>query len=194
MKIKIVADEYEDVTLGKVYEVVEEHPMGYFIIDDQLEMNEIDKEDCEIVKEGAMFKKGDRVQIVVKNDSDSKLLEGWFLQGNENKVGEIVEITPDGEPKCLVDLDDDSEWYVPEQLLQKIYETKEEQSPTLQQIIRFTQNNKGFSIEFDAGKITLADWSNDPNATFYRPKTLEELEELMECVDRMNEFRDNRED
>lgn len=127
MKIKIMDDfvhEYEDVTRGEVYEVVEEYLMDYIIIDDQFDKNAILKEHCEIVDDRG------------------------------------------GEP------------------------TKQALPDTLQQIIQFTQNNKGFSIEFNAGKITLADWSTDPNATFYRPKTLEELLELMELLEKINEFRD----
>lgn len=201
MKIKIMddfVDEYEDVSRYKVYEVVEENIMDYVIIDDMFDYNAITKEHCEIVivTEEDMFKMGDRVKIVVEDASDIRGLEKWLLQGKENKVGEIVEIYPDGPPCHSVDLGDGTGWHVPEQLLQKIPETvcdnieeEEQQTPTLQQIIQFTQNNKGFSIEFDAGKITLADWSTDPNATFYRPKTLEELEELMELLEKINEYK-----
>lgn len=198
MKIKILEgfeDHYEDVSLGKLYEVVEERPDYYIIFDDQFDDNTIYKEDCEIVTEETMFKEGDRVKIVVENASDIRTLEDWFLQGKENKVGEIVEIEPDGVLVHSVDLGDGMTWHVPVELLQKDPITtsdnneKEQQTTTLHQIIQFTQNNKGFSIEFDAGKITLADWSTDPNATFYRPKTLEELLGLMELLEKINEYR-----
>lgn len=198
MKIKIMDDfvhEYEDVTRGEVYEVVEECLVDYVIIDDQFDKNAILKEHCEIVelKEGSVkdFKVGDRVKI---NGSNMVKLEEWSIEHKANSTG-VVKKCGERDYIVLTD-DDDRKWFVPEQLLYKIPETTSDtieevqRPPSLQQIVRFSQNNRGFSIEFDAGKITLADWSTDPNATFYRPKTLEELGELMELLEKINEFRD----
>ena len=202
MKVKIAeGNEYEDITWGKAYDVVDEYSSHYVVRDDQFDRNAILKEHCEIATEEVMFKEGDRVQIIADSFCKFNLIQEWSLQGTEGMCGKIIDLPKTGSEEYYVQLDKGHAWYVPEQLLQKIpdtvcdtIETKEEQSPTLTEIIRFTQNNKGFNVSFEDGNITLADWSNDPNATFYRPKTLEELLELMECVDKMNEFRDNRED
>jgi len=206
MKVKIVTDKYEDVTQGKVYEVVEEWIMDYVIIDDQFDKNAIDKEHCEIVMEedmseqGDMFNIGDRVQLVGNSFGKSSLIEEWSLQGNEGLCGKIIDLPESDSQGYYVQLDNGDGWHVPEELLQKLDNPSDVvddlekpdpiPTPTLTEIIRFTQNNKGFSVSFEDGNITLADWSNDPNATFYRPKTTEELLELMECVDKMNDFRD----
>ena len=224
VQVKIAeGNEYEDITWGKAYDVVDEYSRHYVVRDDQFDRNAILKEHCEIVMEEVMFKEGDRVQIVVNGSIDYCSLEEWSLINQENEKGNIIELP--GEADCdsspLVQLDDGSTWYVPVKLLKNLdnpfepEETKASvfvdtrghtisegvnpkleiyQDTTLTEITRFTQNNKGFSVSFEDGKITLADWSNDPNATFYRPKSIEELLELMECVDKMNEFRDNRED
>lgn len=200
MKIKIMDDfvhEYEDVTQSEVYEVVEEYLMDYVIIDDEFDRNAILKEHCEIVTEEAVFKTGDRVKI---NDKNMDELIDWSIAHKVNSTGVVKE---SNEHDCLVLTEDDSKsWYVPKECLESIEgnavhvdddrggePTKQALPDALQQIIQFTQNNKGFSIEFDAGKITLADWSCDPNATFYRPKTLEELRDLMELLEKINEYR-----
>src|SRR5690554_155263 len=201
MKVKIVTDKYEDVTQGKVYEVVEEWIMDYVIIDDQFDKNAIDKEHCEIVMEedmseqGDMFNIGDRVQIVANSHGKISLIEEWSLQGTEGMRGNIIESRGPG-VAYYVQLDNDSAWYVPEELLQKLPGEdvvddleKPDQTSTLTEIIRFTQNNKGFSVSFEDGNITLSDWSNDPNSTFYRPKTIEELLELMELLGKINEYK-----
>ena len=197
VQVKIAeGNEYEDITWGKAYDVVDEYSRHYVVRDDQFDRNAILKEHCEIVMEEVMFKEGDRVQIVVNSYGKTSLIKKWTLEGNEGMCGTVIDLPESDSQVHCVQLDNGGAWYVPEQLLQKIpdtvcdtIETKEEQSPTLTEIIRFTQNNKGFNVSFEDGNITLADWSNDPNVTFYRPKTLEELLELMELFEKINEYK-----
>lgn len=145
-----------------------------------------------------MFKNGDRVKIVVKTSDDERTIEELFLQGQENKSGTIIGSYPGDrmshidEMSHIVEIDGEVPWHVPSKLLQKIpnpTDLEDEPEDTIQQIIQFTQNNKRFNVSFEGGKITLADWSSDPNVKFYRPKTIEELLELMEMFEKINEYK-----
>jgi len=198
VKVKIAeGNEYEDITWGKVYEVVDEYSSHYVVRDDQFDRNAILKEHCEIAMGEVMFKKGDRVQIVVNSYDKISLLEEWSLQKTEWMCGTIIDLPESDSQEYYVQLDNGGGWYVPEELLQKLDNPfdvvddleKPDITPTLTKIIRFTQNNKGFSVLFEDGNITLSDWSNDPNAAFYRPKTIEELLELMKLFEKINEYK-----
>ena len=65
---------------------------------------------------------------------------------------------------------------------------------TLQKVLEFTENNHGYQVSLEDGKIQLLDWTSDPNLKIYNLKTFKELSEIIRLIEDIGKFQDNRED
>jgi len=139
----------------------------------------------DVVEEaGPVINIGDHVKVIVnQNDLDLVGCDDTVKSGHKYIVQDV-----EGESIQLVR--DAPSWVnMKDVVLVKEDMEKPDPCPTLNEIIRFTQNNKGFNVSIEDGNMTIIDWSNDPNATFYRPKTIEELLELMELIGKINVYK-----